>query len=334
MPAARLLVNEDAPPSGGGSLSRGRTRHTGLTRCLALATVAALSLLSARADAFVRTRSLKTDAVFFRSSPHAVLEVSTPPDSLSVAPADLHAAAQAAVDGWSYPAISCTSLALTLAPGFGASQAVANDGHNRIIMRSGVWARDPEDPATAHDSTQVAVTTVFSRNHPGALDDGLILEADIEVNDVDYQWAIIPDGPITVHDYGNSYDLASALTHEMGHFIGLAHTCESPGDPVRYDNHGQVVPDCTMLSGDDADQIIAATMYPTMNPVDVSLRSLTDDDTSGACALYPVLPTVIGACDVASSPAGRSSTLATGLMSAAIAGLALALAYRRRRAGR
>jgi len=286
------------------------------------------------AQAFVRTRS-PTDLPFFRSSPHAVLEVSTPPDSLSIAPSDVYGAAQAAVDAWSYPAISCTSLALSLDPGFADSQAVANDGHNRIIMRTGVWSRDPDDPTVmAHDPTQVAVTTVFSRSHPGSLDDGMILDADIEVNDVDFQWAIIPDGPISVHDYGNSYDLASALTHEMGHFIGLAHTCAMPGDPVRYDEHGDVVADCTMLVGDGADQIIAATMYPTMNPVDVSLRSLTDDDVNGACAVYPVMPTVMGGCDVAPSSEPGRSPLPVVLVTAGSAGLAVALASRRRRARR
>jgi len=294
----------------------------------------AVSVCPVTAHAYVRTRSLTTDVAFFRDTPRVVLEVSAPPDSLSLPRADVFAAAQAAVDAWSYPAISCTSLALTLAPGFRDSQAVANDGHNRIIMRSGLWARDPEDPSTAHDATQVAVTTVFSRNHPGALDDGLILEADIEVNAVDYQWAIIPDGPVLAHDYGNSYDLASALTHEAGHFIGLAHSCVMDGDPVRYDNHGQVVPDCSMLNGDDAQQIIDATMYPTMNPVDVSLRSLSDDDMNAACALYPITPTVFGACDVAPSPDAGGSSLAPAVITVASAGLALALARRRRRAPR
>lgn len=333
MPGARLLVDEDAAPLQGAA-ARARERHRGRTRWLVLAAAVTVPLVTADAQAFVRTRTSSTQVVFFRSSPNATLEVSTPPDSLSISASDVRAAAQAAVDAWSYPAVSCTSLNLTLAPGFADSQAVANDGHNRIIMRTGVWARDPDDPTTAHDPTWVATTTVFSRNHPGALDDGLILEADIEVNDVDYQWAIIPDGPITAHDYGNSYDLASALTHETGHFIGLAHTCVTSGDPLRYDNHGQVVPDCSMLSGDDADQILAATMYPTMNPVDVSLRSLTDDDMNGACSVYPIMPTVIGACDVSSSPGALRSPRAAVPVAAVGAALALALVWRRRRAGR
>ena len=329
MPGARLL--EGRTPDRGAA-ARARGGHRGRTRCLVLALAVGASLLTARAHAFVRTR---TDAQmpFYRSSPQVVLEVSTPPDSLAIAPSDVYAAAQAATANWSYPAVSCTSLSLSVAPGFADSQSVAYDGHNRIIMRTGTWARDPDDLSTLHDPMQVAVTTVISRNHPGALDDGLILDADIEVNDVDYQWAIIPDGPVSAHDYGNSYDLASALTHEMGHFIGLAHTCVMDGDPVRYDNHGDVVPDCSMLGGSDADAILAATMYPKMGPVEVSLRTLTEDDVNAACSVYPLTPTVTGGCDVSSSPqASSAASLAATVVSVSCAGLALFVAWRRRRA--
>ena len=288
--------------------------------------VSALSLGATVARAWVRTRTDGTAAALFRSSPQAVMEVATLPDTLSLAPADVHAAAQAAAAAWSYPAIACTSLALTVAPGFTDRQAVAYDGHNQVIMRTGAWCPVPGVSTDCHDPDQVALTTVFSRNHPGALDDGQILEADIEVNDVDYQWAIIPDGSINVHDYGNSYDLASALTHETGHFIGLAHTCQSSGDPVRYDNHGQVSPDCSMLSGANASEILAATMYPKMNPVDVSLRSLTDDDVAAACSIYPAMATVTGGCDASSSQAPVGGAAVAG------ATVLLAFAITRRRA--
>jgi len=332
VPGARLLEQKDPHPRG---VPRARGRHPARTRWVALGAAVAVSLLTAGAHAFVRTRTDTTEMPFFRSSPQVTLEVSTPSDALSVTPSDVYSAARAAASAWSYPALSCTSLALTVAPGFADSQAVGYDGHNRIIMRTGVWARDPNDLSTLHDASQVAVTTVTSLNHPGALDDGQILDADIEVNEVDYQWAIIPDGPISVHDYGNAYDLASALTHEMGHFIGLAHTCVMDGDPVRYDEHGAVVPDCAMLGGDDAAAILAATMYPTMNPVDVSLRSLTDDDVNGACSLYPLMPTVTGGCDVSSSPPpATGSSRASAVLPVACGGLALLLASRRRRARR
>jgi len=323
VPAARSLART-ATPGTGSVLRRSHRAHT---RWLALLVAGGMSLGATAAQAWVRTRMDVTEAAFFRSSPNAVLEVATPPDSFSVAPADVHAAAETAVAAWSYPAIDCTSLALTVAPGFNDRQAVAYDGHNQLIIRTGAWCPNPDlSTDCQRDPNQVALTTVFSRSHPGALDDGQILEADIEVNDVGFQWAVIPDGPINVHDYGNSYDLGSALTHETGHFIGLAHTCESDGDPVRYDNHGDLSPYCTMLSGDDADAILASTMYPKMNPVDVSLRSLTDDDAAAACSLYPALPTVMGGCDVSASPGPRGGAAVAG----ATAVLAFAIARRRR----
>ena len=322
MAAPRSLTRNASP----GVQALSRRAHRGRTRWLALAVVGALSLGTTAAQAWVRTRSETTEAAFFRSSPSMVLEVATPPDTLGIAPADVHAAAQAAASAWSHPAIDCTSLALTVAPGFNDRQAVAYDGHNQVILRTGAWCPDPSVQSNCHDPNQVALTTVFSRSHPGALDDGQILEADIEVNDVDYEWAIIPDGSINVHDYGNSYDLTSALTHETGHFIGLAHTCLSDGDPVRYDNHGAVSPYCNMLSGDNAAEILAATMYPTMNPVDVSLRSLSDDDVAAACSIYPAMTTVTGGCDVSSTPTPLGGAVAAG----ATAALAFAVARRRR----
>ena len=193
-------------------------------------------------------------------------------------------------------------------------------------MRTGAWCRDPADMTNCHDVSQVALTTVFSRNHPGAFDDGLILEADIEINDVDYQWAVIPDGPISAVDYLGEYDLTSALTHEAGHFIGLAHVCGLPGDPVRYDDHGDPTPECTAIGAEQYQVITSATMYPTMNPADVSLRSLSDDDIEAACTLYPATSTVVGGCDVAPSGAAPGG--------ARIGALALTLLLARRRRAR
>ena len=136
------------------------------------------------------------------------------------------------------------------AHGFGDSDVVAYDGHNRIITRTGAWCRDPVAQTNCHDSSQIALTTVFSRSHPGALDDGQILDADVEINDVGYEWAAIPDGDFSARDYANAYDLRAALTHELGHFIGLAHDCVLPGDPIRFDDSGHISPDCSALPAD------------------------------------------------------------------------------------
>ena len=294
---------------------------------------ALLLTAAAPAGAFVRTRSVTTNAPLFWSPGRASLEVVLPPDILGLSATDMRGAAQDAVNTWSHPAVLCTSLALSLAPGFTQGRVVAYDGHNRIMMRTTAWCADPDALTDCHDSSQVALTTVFSRNHPGALDDGQILEADIEVNGVDFEWGVIPDGPISGRDYEYTYDLTSALTHETGHFIGLAHVCELPGDPDRFDDHGLPSPACSALTTNAAQGfLLDATMYPMMNPSDTSLRTLSKDDLEAVCSLYPELvPTVIGACAVSPGPSVGPRGGALGAMAAC--GVACVTLRRRRRRG-
>ena len=65
-------------------------------------------------------------------------------------------------------------------------------------------------------------------------------------------------------------DLRAVLTHEVGHFIGLAHT-----DKVL----------------DDHDQPLTLDRQPTMTasvlPCDVWFRTLEVDDLEGLCTIYP-----------------------------------------------
>jgi hypothetical protein len=239
-----------------------------------------------RAQAFVRSITPDTGVPLFWLTPQATLEVTRPPESFAITADALHAAVEAAAQTWSYPALPCTAVGLDVAAGFSDSDAVAPDGHNRIITRTGAWCRDPVSMTKCYDSSQVAITTVFSRSHPGALDDGQILEADVEINDIGYEWAVIPDGEFSARDYANSYDVRSALTHELGHFIGLAHDCVLPGDPIRFDDAGHVSPDCSGLPADEATALLASTMYAVMQPADVQWRSLSLDDARAACSLY------------------------------------------------
>lgn len=83
-------------------------------------------------------------------------------------------------------------------------------------------------------------------------DTGAIWDADIEVNAV--------DEPLSVGDaVPNAVDLASLLTHEAGHLLGLGHNV--------YDE--------------------SATMFPGYHTGSVELRSLADDDIAGVCEIYP-----------------------------------------------
>jgi hypothetical protein len=78
---------------------------------------------------------------------------------------------------------------------------------------------------------------------------GEIFDADTELNSHDYNLVTSTPAPF------GSYDLASVLTHEAGHFLGLAH------------------------SGDTA-----AVMYAHYHPAS---STLTSDDVDGICSAYP-----------------------------------------------
>jgi hypothetical protein len=83
-------------------------------------------------------------------------------------------------------------------------------------------------------------------------DTGEIYDADIEVNSANNPVTIV-DPPKVV-----KYDLEAIMTHEVGHFIGLAHSAE---------------PD--------------AVMYASYAPGSISQRKLTTDDVDAICAVYP-----------------------------------------------
>ncbi|MEO7112141.1 MAG: matrixin family metalloprotease [Polyangiaceae bacterium] len=80
---------------------------------------------------------------------------------------------------------------------------------------------------------------------------GEIYDADMEINTAQQT--------LTVHDPipADGYDLASIVTHETGHFLGMAH------------------------SGDTA-----ATMYAHYRQGATSMRNLTQDDVQGICSIY------------------------------------------------
>jgi hypothetical protein len=81
---------------------------------------------------------------------------------------------------------------------------------------------------------------------------GEIYDADIEVNAAN-NTVTISDNPAKIE-----YDLQAILTHEVGHFIGIAHSAES-----------------------------SAVMFASYSPGSTSQRKLTADDIDAVCAIYP-----------------------------------------------
>lgn len=124
---------------------------------------------------------------------------------------------------------------------------------------------------TAADRRAVAYTVTLYDPATGAIVDG-----DIEVNGWDGQLAganlttpptngwyfTCGDDAPTCTAYGQAgctyMDLRNTVTHEVGHFLGLAHTA-----------------------------VASTTMYSLTQPGETQKRTLSPDDVAGVCAIYP-----------------------------------------------
>ena len=134
---------------------------------------------------------------------------------------------------------------------------------NVIVFRDGVWP---------NDGVALALTTVTYK-----IDGGQIYDADVEVQS---NPAVVKLG-VTDPIAPDGYDLRSILTHEVGHFLGLAHT--QPSNPE-------------------------ATMFERYRDGQTLMRDLSSDDACGLCNAYP--PDRAAAC--APAPNGGLGNLCGG----------------------
>lgn len=120
---------------------------------------------------------------------------------------------------------------------------------NAIIFVHSEW-----DGERGHDPQALAVTYVW---HDPAT--GEIFDADMELNEETIDFVICPESgcpaPVDTH----TADLENTLTHEFGHYFGIAHT---PDDP-------------------------AATMWARADPGEALKRTLQPDDVLALCSIYP-----------------------------------------------
>jgi len=95
-------------------------------------------------------------------------------------------------------------------------------------------------------SNRIGVTTPT-----GGTESGLIVDADVEINSQDYSFKSDPSGMM-------STSLLYVLTHELGHFLGLAHS--AVGNAVMSTGYQSLPFSPNLISPDDAAAICAA--YP------------------------------------------------------------------------
>jgi hypothetical protein len=194
---------------------------------------------------------------------------------------EFEAAVDASFAAWA--GLSDTGLELDRGPaapdGFGYEPFASNAS---VVRYAGdQWDHDPE-----------ALMLTFTNYR---ISDGAIVDSDILINGVDHRWRAAGD------DDDETFDLQNSLTHEVGHFLGLAHSPDHP----------------------------EAAMFPSAAPGERSKRSPAADDAAGFTYLYvdeALLPPEPGVgCAV-----GRGSSWGGALALALLVGL-LARSRRRRR---
>ena len=184
---------------------------------------------------------------------------------------------------------SCSYIQIVEDPARAAE--VGKDDTNVLKFRDkgcadcmGHWCRPAigDDPERCYNSAAAGITTATYVDDSTSSRDGAIVDADIEINGVDFA--------ISVNDITNSTvschaELQNTLTHELGHLHGLEHTCLAPGDPQRVDNLGNPVPAC---AGTTDPKIVDAVMYPFQDCGETKKEMLTADDSNAICTIYPV----------------------------------------------
>jgi hypothetical protein len=110
-----------------------------------------------------------------------------------------------------------------------------------ILFRDDTW------PYTDSNNTLALTTVTFDP------DTGELYDADMEINSTPAIQLTV-SGPVP----SGGYDFESVVTHESGHFLGMAHSPDS-----------------------------RATMFARYVEGSTSMRDLSEDDVSGICTAYP-----------------------------------------------
>lgn len=226
----------------------------------------------------------------------------------------------AVFDNWQTQMSSCAYMSFTMDPP--ASGQVGLDSVNLVKFREDDWCPpDAQSPADCYSPGAAGLTTLFFIDDASSKRNGEILDADIELNAVNFSISINGSslGPNQCFS-----DLANTLTHEVGHLLGLDHTCwvpDSPDDPQPVDNLGNLVPRCT---NNLPARITEATMYNYQECGETKKASLeTDDVQDGVCLIYPIVDDP-GECKVPQRGGGGGCASSPG-STTWLFGLALAL---------
>ena len=248
--------------------------------------------LTLDASAFVRSRTKHGTAVYW---PGACVFVQPDSDGTADLPAEaVFATVQKSMQNWQALTASCGYLQLQYDQP--AKLEAHLDGKNVVKFRADKWCHpdDSQNHNVCYAAAAAAITTVFYLDRPGDAQDGYIIDADVELNNLNFTFANVIEGqPLPQARPGTSVaDLENTLTHELGHLQGLDHTCADSATPANeVDDTGNPPPACNnlaMLTPAQLSKIREATMYNSAMPGETKKRSPEADDVAGVCNIYPL----------------------------------------------
>ncbi|HEY4241187.1 MAG TPA: MYXO-CTERM sorting domain-containing protein [Kofleriaceae bacterium] len=279
----------------------------------------------ARPDDFVRSGPTKQGTSLYWASGCIYVTVDSD-GTREIAGSDEFPLVDQCIDTWNTDIASCSYMQVMNAGS--ASVEVGADYTNVIKFRDTSWCRPAigDDPARCYGATAAGITTALYVDDANSDRDGEILDADIEINGVNF--AISNDGVSLAT--GCLAELKNTLTHELGHLHGLEHPCLADGDPPRVDNTGSAVPSCDSDAG-EVPAITEVTMYNFQDCGETKKESLETDDIQGACTIAPLAKDP-HACDMVEPTTGSGGCCDAGGASGPTAVLgALAVVLGRRR---
>jgi hypothetical protein len=210
------------------------------------------------------------------------------------------------VETWNTDTSQCSYMDMKLDPR--KALEVGNDKINVIKFRDTTWGRPAiaDDPARAYDPSAAGITTATYIDDGSSSRDGAILDADVEINGVNFDISenCVQGQPQTCtsnHSGTIKADLQNTLTHELGHAHGLEHPCLASGDPARTDDQGNPVPECSSLAPDDPIRLV--TMYNFQDPGETIKQTLAPDDINSMCQIYPLAKDP-GTCEAVGAAGG------------------------------